>query len=137
MLDKFIVPILKRPLKRVAAQLHRRRIAPDTVTIAGFVIGLMAIPAVALGNPMLGLVCLLLNRIADGVDGELARLNTPTDAGGFLDITLDFIFYAAFPLGFAIADPEQNALACAVLICLLYTSPSPRDGLLSRMPSSA
>ena len=22
-------------------------------------------------------------------------------------------------------------------ICLLYTSPSPRDGLLSRMPSSA
>ena len=24
-----------------------------------------------------------------------------------------------------------------VYICLLYTSPSPRDGLLSRMPSSA
>ena len=24
-----------------------------------------------------------------------------------------------------------------VLACLLYTSPSPRDGLLSRMPSSA
>ena len=25
----------------------------------------------------------------------------------------------------------------SVLLCLLYTSPSPRDGLLSRMPSSA
>ena len=24
-----------------------------------------------------------------------------------------------------------------VSVCLLYTSPSPRDGLLSRMPSSA
>ena len=24
-----------------------------------------------------------------------------------------------------------------VIVCLLYTSPSPRDGLLSRMPSSA
>ena len=24
-----------------------------------------------------------------------------------------------------------------IIICLLYTSPSPRDGLLSRMPSSA
>ena len=23
------------------------------------------------------------------------------------------------------------------IVCLLYTSPSPRDGLLSRMPSSA
>ena len=29
---------------------------------------------------------------------------------------------------------EPNAVA---LFCLLYTSPSPRDGLLSRMPSSA
>ena len=27
--------------------------------------------------------------------------------------------------------------ACERTICLLYTSPSPRDGLLSRMPSSA
>ena len=31
-------------------------------------------------------------------------------------------------------DPLVAALAEA---CLLYTSPSPRDGLLSRMPSSA
>ena len=29
-------------------------------------------------------------------------------------------------------DPRQ-----ALISCLLYTSPSPRDGLLSRMPSSA
>ena len=28
-------------------------------------------------------------------------------------------------------------LADATYVCLLYTSPSPRDGLLSRMPSSA
>ena len=28
-------------------------------------------------------------------------------------------------------------LAVTWFICLLYTSPSPRDGLLSRMPSSA
>ena len=30
-----------------------------------------------------------------------------------------------------------NTLYAATGICLLYTSPSPRDGLLSRMPSSA
>ena len=29
------------------------------------------------------------------------------------------------------------AIAALVYTCLLYTSPSPRDGLLSRMPSSA
>ena len=31
----------------------------------------------------------------------------------------------------------QNANNAAAIACLLYTSPSPRDGLLSRMPSSA
>ena len=35
-----------------------------------------------------------------------------------------------------IADFSADSLALAV-DCLLYTSPSPRDGLLSRMPSSA
>ena len=33
-----------------------------------------------------------------------------------------------------VALAAQNAVTAA---CLLYTSPSPRDGLLSRMPSSA
>ena len=38
------------------------------------------------------------------------------------------------------AEPTQGAIAigfCILITCLLYTSPSPRDGLLSRMPSSA
>ena len=36
------------------------------------------------------------------------------------------------------ADIHAALDKCDVLIdCLLYTSPSPRDGLLSRMPSSA
>ena len=37
-------------------------------------------------------------------------------------------------------DTEQLCLIChgtQRMVCLLYTSPSPRDGLLSRMPSSA
>ena len=32
---------------------------------------------------------------------------------------------------------QQRASGVEVPTCLLYTSPSPRDGLLSRMPSSA
>ena len=37
------------------------------------------------------------------------------------------------------AESMQGQLLVGVInsICLLYTSPSPRDGLLSRMPSSA
>ena len=33
--------------------------------------------------------------------------------------------------------PNALALVDVAISCLLYTSPSPRDGLLSRMPSSA
>ena len=32
---------------------------------------------------------------------------------------------------------SNDDLRCAVITCLLYTSPSPRDATLSRMPSSA
>jgi phosphatidylglycerophosphate synthase len=46
----------------------------------------------------------------------VARATKPTDRGGFLDITLDFLFYASIPLAFAIAHPAQNALPAAVLL---------------------
>ena len=45
-----------------------------------------------------------------------------------------------FELGLRLAmeiASEGSPLPPVGLVCLLYTSPSPRDGLLSRMPSSA
>ena len=36
-----------------------------------------------------------------------------------------------------LASPRRNVVGWESSSCLLYTSPSPRDGLLSRMPSSA
>ena len=41
--------------------------------------------------------------------------------------------------GFVLENFDTVATNTATLLdtCLLYTSPSPRDGLLSRMPSSA
>ena len=46
------------------------------------------------------------------------------------------------PVPFAVARNEVSNGALGLIrlglgSCLLYTSPSPRDGLLSRMPSSA
>lgn len=116
MLDKHVVPLIKPPLRQAAVGLAARGLNADYVTIVGFVIGLFCVLALAFGHFYLALVFLLLNRLADGIDGELARLVEPTDAGGFLDISLDFIFYAMFPLGFALVDPVNNALPAAVLI---------------------
>jgi phosphatidylglycerophosphate synthase len=116
MLDAHLRPLIDPPLDRVALMLARRGIGADQVTLAGFACAVLAALAIALEAPLLGLVLIGANRIADGLDGALARLSAPTDRGAFLDITLDFVFYALIPLAFALADPAANALAAAVLL---------------------
>ena len=45
--------------------------------------------------------------------------------------------FAEAPVDGAVIDPDTGTITGGSYGCLLYTSPSPRDGLLSRMPSSA
>ena len=116
MLDRAIQTAIKPVLNRVAQGLVRLGIGADAVTLTGFVIGMAAAVAIALQAYLLGLVLLLTSRLMDGLDGAVARATQPTDRGGFLDITLDFLFYAAIPLAFAVANPAQNALPAAVLL---------------------
>jgi len=116
MIDALILPAQRRVLHPLAKGLQRRGVAADHITLAGFALGLMAVAALALGWFGAALVLILLNRLCDGLDGAVARLNGPTDRGAFLDIALDFVFYALVPLGFALVDPGANALAAAVLI---------------------
>ena len=56
---------------------------------------------------------------------------------GFVAVLFLPIYYFAEPLFAWVANPLMSRLPAGAGICLLYTSPSPRDGLLSRMPSSA
>ncbi|MDZ4282745.1 MAG: CDP-alcohol phosphatidyltransferase family protein [Hydrogenophaga sp.] len=116
MLDRAIQQVLKPVLQRVAHGLVRLGMGADALTFIGFAIGMAAAVSIAFQHFMVGLVLLLLSRLMDGLDGAVARLTQPTDLGGFLDITLDFLFYAAIPLAFAVADPAQNALPAAVLL---------------------
>ncbi|AHM03101.1 Putative phosphatidylglycerophosphate synthase [Roseibacterium elongatum DSM 19469] len=116
MIDARLLPLQRRLMDPPARHLASRGIRADQVTLAGFAIGLLAVMAAALGLVWLALLGLVLNRLADGLDGAIARATQTTDRGAFLDIALDFVFYALFPLGFALADPAQNALSAAVLI---------------------
>ncbi|MFP7674747.1 CDP-alcohol phosphatidyltransferase family protein [Marivita sp. S0852] len=116
MIDATILPFVKRALDRPARLLVARGVSADQITLLGFAIGLAGVCAAAFGAFGLALLCLALNRLADGLDGSVARLTQPTDRGAFLDIALDFMIYGLFPLGFAMHDPAANALPAAILI---------------------
>ncbi|MBT3436419.1 MAG: CDP-alcohol phosphatidyltransferase family protein [Oceanospirillaceae bacterium] len=116
MIDHYITPLQQRLLKPLAQSLVKLGVQADQITLLGFFIGLGAVPLLAFGHYYEALALILLNRFMDGVDGAVARLSISTDRGAFLDIALDFMFYALVPLGFAFAEPANNALAAAVLL---------------------
>lgn len=117
MLDKFITPFIKPLLTPIVATLHKLGITADQLTVAGFLVGMLALPLLAFELWYGALAAITLNRIFDGLDGAMARYaQQSSSAGGYLDITLDFLFYAAVPLGFILANPAQNAIAGALLL---------------------
>ena len=118
MFDRYIYRAIGPSCSALARPLARLGVRADSVTIAAFLIGMAALPLLALGRHGWALVAIALNRVLDGIDGALARLTLPTDRGAFLDISLDFLFYASVPFGFAIFDPQANALAAS---CLLFS----------------
>ena len=116
MLDRFSIQVLRKPLTQIAVQIDKMGITANQVTLFGFVIGCLTLPALIAEHYTIALIFILFNRICDGLDGALARIQGITDAGGFLDISLDFLFYSLVPFGFILANPEQNAIAGALLI---------------------
>jgi phosphatidylglycerophosphate synthase len=116
MLDRYILNATRPQVDRLAQSFARRGIGADQVTIVALGFGLLAALGVALGYFLLALIPMLTGRLLDALDGAVARAGIPTDRGAFLDISLDFIFYASIPLAFAIADPANNALAAAALL---------------------
>ena len=116
MLDHLSLKLARPLLGKLATILAARNISADQVTLAGFAAGLSAAVAIGFQSYFVGIVLILLNRLADGVDGAVARINGPTDSGAFLDIILDFIFYSAIVFAFGVANPESNGLAAAALI---------------------
>lgn len=116
MFDHRLIPLQRRLLSPVAEAAAAAGIAADRITIAGFLLGVAAIPFLSAGQFWVAVFLIVLNRLFDGLDGEVARRQGASDRGAFLDISLDFVFYALVPLGFALNQPEVNGLAAAVLI---------------------
>lgn len=123
MLDGHLRRVIDPVLDRLSGVLAASGASPIAVTTAGLALGLAAAVAIASGAMLTGLVLILVSRLADGLDGQLARRTGRTsDLGGYLDIVFDYIFYGAIPLAFALANPAANALAAAVLLTAFYAN---------------
>ena len=116
MIDARLQPILRTVYAAPARWLAGRGITADMLSSAGFLVGVAGSACIASRAFWTGLGLVLINRTMDGLDGAVARYAGPTDRGAFLDIALDFLFYATVPLAFAMADPAANALAAAALL---------------------
>ena len=120
MLDAHIRKIIDPVLDHVGARLAARGWRPNTITLTGLGLGLLAAALIAVGWTILALVPLLASRIADGLDGAVARQGGKTDFGGYLDIACDFLFYGAIPVAFVWLDPAANGAAGAFLLASFY-----------------
>jgi len=116
MFDRNAAHLIRPLVDHLAKLAARAGVTANQLTVTGFGIGLLAAFLIASGEHLSGLVMIFASRLCDALDGAVARQTAPTDAGGFLDIALDFLFYASIPLAFAVQDPARNALPAAVLL---------------------
>ena len=117
MLDRYTTRLIRPAVQVLARPLLRWGISANSITWTGFALGVLAAVCVVAQAWVAGVVLLLCSRLCDALDGAVARgSESSTAVGGFLDIALDFVFYALMVLAFALADPARNALAAAVLI---------------------
>lgn len=124
MFDAALRPLIDPPLAKLAERCIGAGLSANAVTLSGFAIGMLAVPVLAAEWYLPALLLILVNRVADGLDGAIARRLGTTDLGGYLDILCDFIFYAAVPLGFALARPENGAAAAFLIFSFVGTGSS-------------
>lgn len=123
MLDGFVREVIDAPLSKGGRWLADRGASADVVTLVGLALGLLSAGLLWVGWSGIWVALILLSsRLADGLDGAVARARGKSDFGGFLDIACDFAFYGAVPLAFVLRDPGGNGAAGAFLLFSFYVN---------------
>lgn len=122
MLDAILRRHIDPPLNQAGRWLAVFGLGANSVTLLGLVLGLSASAMIAIGMSQWALLPLIASRLADGLDGAIARATHRTDFGGYLDITCDFLVYGAVAMGFVLLDPVGNGVAGAFLLLAFYVN---------------
>ena len=120
MFDRQIQKHTQRPLQYIA-KLFLKFISPNHMTLIGFSFGVLMCFCIIIDQYLIAMIFLFLNRLSDGLDGTMARLQTPTPLGGYLDIVLDFLIYGGFVLSFGITEQNNTFLSMILLFCYIGT----------------
>ena len=120
MFDRQIQKYTQRPLQFIA-KLFLKFISPNHMTLIGFSFGILMCLTIIIDQYLIAIIFLFLNRLSDGLDGTMARLQTPTPLGGYLDIVLDFLIYGGFVLSFGITEQNNTFLSMILLFCYIGT----------------
>ena len=83
-----------------------------------------ALSALARHFASAAIACIVLNRIFDGLDGAIARINGPTEIGGYLDTLCDYLLYLAVPVAFALSSPANQMPALLLVASFTLTAVS-------------
>ncbi|CAA9441742.1 MAG: hypothetical protein AVDCRST_MAG37-1444 [uncultured Rubrobacteraceae bacterium] len=115
-LRKGAKPLYKLPARALA----ERGVTGDALTGASLGIGALCLAAIAFHLNTVALILWLLNRLLDGLDGEVARLRgESSELGAFVDVVADFFVYGGFLVALAIQHPDAR-LALVVLFFAYY-----------------
>lgn len=100
------------------------RLSANAVTGLGLGVGLVCLLAVAVGANGVALVLWLVNRLLDGLDGEVARMRGETsELGSYLDVVCDFALYSGLLVALAVQHPDAR-LALVFLFFAYYLNGS-------------
>ncbi len=134
MFDAPVRRLLEQPLDRLAQSLDRPGVTPDRLTLLGLVTGLASAGAAAGQLWWWSLGLWWFSRAMDGLDGPLARrrksaarlspqatepASSASEAGGFLDITADFVVYGCTVVGVAVGVAGQYDTAWLPFLAVL------------------
>ena len=120
MFDRYLRPVKDRTLAVIIRALGIR-LHPTLLTLIAFLIGCASVAAILLGLPVAALLLWLGSRILDGLDGAVARAaERQSDFGGYLDIVLDMILYAAIPLAISLRSGGRWELMATCLLLAVF-----------------
>ena len=115
MIDKKVNKFLEPYLSLISNILLKIGISANHVTYFGLFLVPVIIIFISNGQTYLAIIFIILNRVSDGLDGNLARIKKTTKFGGYIDIIADYIFYVSIPLGFALLS-KVNSFPTIILL---------------------